>query len=114
MAICVVAIHTQPLQSVNGIWKNLYETTVALSVPFFFMSTGYLVFGKLILPYDCEYNKKKAKKQILKMLRAYFIWSILYLPLAFYGFFSVDKYGIFKSGILYIRNILFQGQNYFS
>ena len=114
MAICVVAIHTQPLQSVNGIGKNLYETTVALSVPFFFMSTGYLVFGKLILPYDCEYNKKKAKKQILKMLRAYFIWSILYLPLAFYGFFSVDKYGIFKSGILYIRNILFQGQNYFS
>ena len=109
-----LAIHTQPLQSVNGIGKNLYETTVALSVPFFFMSTGYLVFGKLILPYDCEYNKKKAKKQILKMLRAYFIWSILYLPLAFYGFFSVDKYGIFKSGILYIRNILFQGQNYFS
>ena len=43
MAICVVAIHTQPLQSVDGIGKNLYETTVALSVPFFFMSTGYLV-----------------------------------------------------------------------
>ena len=48
------------------------------------------------------------------MLRAYFIWSVLYLPLAFYGFFIVDKYGIYKSGALYIRNILFQGQNYFS
>lgn len=63
------------------------------------MSTGYLVFGKLILPYDCEYNKKKAKKQILKMLRAYFIWSILYLPLACIIFVTLFIFDVFIDNV---------------
>ncbi|RHG60876.1 acyltransferase family protein [Coprococcus comes] len=114
MAICVVAIHTEPMIGVVGWKKDLYDTVVALSVPFFFTSTGYLVFGSLLVPYECVFNQNKLKRQINKFLKTYLLWSFIYLPLAIYGFVVVEKCGIVKALVLYIRNILLQGQNYFS
>lgn len=114
MAICVVAIHTKPMIGVLGWKKELYDTIVALSVPFFFTSTGYLVFGSLIVPYGCVFNQNKLKRQVHKFLKTYLLWSFIYLPLAIYGFVVVEKCGVVKALILYTRNILFQGQNYFS
>lgn len=114
MAICVVAIHTEPMIGVIGWEKNLYDTVVALSVPFFFTSTGYLVFGSLLLPYECAFNQNKLKRQTHKFLKTYLLWSFIYFPLAIYGFVVVEKCGVVKALILYIRNILLQGQNYFS
>ena len=114
MAICVVAIHTKPMIGVLGWKKELYDTIVALAVPFFFTSTGYLVFGSLIVPYGCIFNQNKLKRQVHKFLRTYLLWSFIYFPLAIYGFVVVEKCGVVKALILYTRNILFQGQNYFS
>ena len=99
---------------VLGWKKELYDTIVALSVPFFFTSTGYLVFGSLIVPYGCVFNQNKLKRQNCKFLKTYLLWSFIYLPLAIYGFVVVEKCDTVKALILYTRNILLQGQNYFS
>lgn len=44
MAFCVIAIHTLPLKNVqNEVVTSLFDTFVSLAVPFFFLSSGYLV-----------------------------------------------------------------------
>ncbi len=50
---------------------------------------------------------------IAKTLKLYLIWSFIYLPFAIYGFW-LDGLPFWKSAILWIRNIVFRGENYLS
>lgn len=44
MEFCVIAIHTLPLKNVqNEVVTSFFDTFVSLAVPFFFLSSGYLV-----------------------------------------------------------------------
>lgn len=48
MAFCVIAIHTTPLKGIdNYIASRLYESVVSIAVPFFFLSSGYLIGRKI-------------------------------------------------------------------
>lgn len=52
MAIAVIAIHTNPLINYNNIGINyIYNNLVSMAVPFFFISSGYLLSKKLNFPY---------------------------------------------------------------
>ena len=47
MAVCVVAIHTNPLYKCdNKIIVNIYNTVVGAANPFFFLSSGFLIGKK--------------------------------------------------------------------
>ena len=47
MAICVIAIHTQPLYNCGSvIATRLYESVVGIANPVFFLSTGFLIGKK--------------------------------------------------------------------
>lgn len=71
-AILVIAIHTEPFA--NYIWLDRGLGIITrLSVPFFFMLTGYFFFNG-------SDNEKKLKHSLLRLLALYIIWSLIYLP----------------------------------
>lgn len=47
MAVCVIAIHTNPLYECNSkAVISIYNTLVCVANPFFFLSSGYLIGKK--------------------------------------------------------------------
>lgn len=112
MAFCVIAIHTTPLKDIdNDTISRLYEAAVSIAVPFFFLSSGYLIGRKI-------QNKKEVddvlvERQQKKIIRYYVIWTMVYLPLTIWGFYKAGD-GFIKSLIQFIRNMLFRGENYYS
>lgn len=70
MAICVVAMHINPFAACSNEYiVNLYDVTVRMAVPFFFMSTGFLIAKK-------GNDYRTAFKRVLKKTaRLYCIWS---------------------------------------
>ena len=113
MAICVIAIHTHPLENIsNNIILQIYEEFVRLAVPFFFMASGFLLFNKINLD---ERDKALYKVRLFarKMLRMYVIWSVIYIPLAMYNYFTTSK-GVLSATILYVKDLIFVGSHFYS
>ena len=112
MAFCVIAIHTTPLKDIdNDTISRLYEAAVSIAVPFFFLSSGYLIGLKI--QNTKEFDNVLVGRQQKKMIRYYVVWTIVYLPLTILGFYKAGD-GFVKSLIQFIRNVLFQGENYYS
>lgn len=85
MALVVVAIHTEPLvRCENIVVLNLYKAISDVAVPFFFIASGFLVFDKVIFCIKrARANDFKLRKKILKI---YFIWTVIYLPITIYDY----------------------------
>lgn len=105
-AILVVSIHV-PLGN-YGIVKYFDHGVhyfARLAVPFFFMSTGFLLFRKIDQE---EPNLKYIWKYCLKLFRLYCVWTIIYG----YWIFK-EKYTIYSNSkyiaILFIRDFIFAG-----
>ena len=112
MAFCVIAIHTTPLKGIdNNIIYILYEAAVSIAVPFFFLSTGYLIGRKI--QNKKEFDDVLVERQQKKVIRYYVIWTIVYLPLTILGFYKAGDEFV-KSFVQFIRNVFFQGENYYS
>lgn len=81
MAIFVIAIHTQPfMNSGNTALKQFFDVLTGMAVPFFFISSGYLLMRRI-------QNSDKTELEVIctyikRMLRLYLTWSVIYLPLA--------------------------------
>ncbi len=112
-AFLVVAIHTTPLASWNfPILNSLSDVINSLAVPFFFMASGFLLWNKCIsLKFDLK--QEIIFKYIRKILKLYVIWTIIYLPLTCIGF-SSEGLSFSDSILIFIRNLIFVGQNYLS
>ena len=66
MAFCVVAIHTCPLEHCDVIVINdIYDSFVSMAVPFFFLSSGFLLAKKFEFPLLAQENINIIKKQLL-------------------------------------------------
>ena len=104
MSFCVIAIHTSLLNEQSHVF---YSLIIRMAVPFFFLSTGFLLSNKLNDSNENEYNLNIIKNQIIKFLKKYLFWSFIYLPLTIYGifFFKYSLVGI-------VRNFLFVGEEY--
>ena len=81
-ALMVIAIHTFPFQSIDPFIDDAITLTAfRIAVPFFFMTTGYFLLGKLSL--KLNYNTiEKTKEYIYKIGRIYVYSILLYLPLS--------------------------------
>lgn len=113
MAIIVIAIHTRPDFCVNSvIMQHFFEMVYALAVPFFFVASGFLLWNKVSCA-SPEDRLCRVKKWIGKTLRLYAIWTLIYLPLTIYGFY-LDGVGIEKSIAVFMRNVIFVGENFYS
>lgn len=110
MAITVIAIHIQPLANCeNNIILAFYTSFIKLAVPFFFITTGFLLSRKL----SRSKNDHSAiiRNAGFKIFKLYLIWSFIYIPLSFYYFLLMD-FSVVDSIFLYLRNFIFYGEQY--
>ena len=112
MAFCVVAIHTHPLEHCAiSIVNDCYDSFVRIAVPFFFLSSGFLLSQKFEPSFSSPRNIATARKYLLKIIKMYVVWTVVYLPMAIYHFISTET-GVLKSVLLYIRGFVFIGEQY--
>lgn len=110
MAIIVVAIHTHPLEGCDNQYiLFIYSFINNLAVPFFFITSGFLLGNKL------SKNEKNLnniyKGNIYKYVKLYLIWTIAYLPLALIPYIT-NNYTLGQSVTDYFSNLVFLGHNY--
>ena len=79
-AFLVTAIHIPLFKDVDFMLSYYFTTTICrLAVPFFFVSAGYFLADKWA-------NGKAVKQYILRLLKLYGIWTLLYLPQIIYQY----------------------------
>lgn len=110
-AIGVVAVHTEPMVAFNSnLWlvSTVYHV---LPVPFFFMASGYLLFRKVELPLKCD-GKNVLKRYLIKIVRLYIVWTILFLPLIIWGYKNETSAIVVM--LKFIRGVFLVGENAYS
>lgn len=106
-SIAVVAIHTDPLLGFEEhIIYKIYQSFIYLAVPFFFVSSGFLMYQASGAGKDqCLLG------QIKKYINIYLIWSVIYLPLAIYHY--IDTGMDFTSAVIdYFIGLCFIGEHF--
>lgn len=97
-AILIVMIHTQPLLNINYEADFVLDNIICrIAVPFFLVCSGFFI-GKMsendsdiFIP-----NKEYLKKQFVKILKLYLIWSLIYLVISMYGWKKTGWFSIFS------------------
>lgn len=114
MAIVVVAIHTHPLEYCsNGHILALYNNITPLAVPFFFLTSGFLLGNKMQNEPFSLANSGLIMGYAKKTVRLYLKWIILYLPLTVVDYW-LTGYSL-KNGIaLYIYHLVTKGGHHWS
>ena len=107
-AIMIVMIHIAPLGEnetfhfANFIIKNWGGRT---GVPFFFITSGYFLYRKT--NYE-NFIWQPTKNYLLKILRLYILWTIIYFPLCL-GWIINNKNGTLHAFLGWVRDFLFTG-----
>lgn len=109
-AFLVIGIHTRPFLAVSDVADKLFNYDISnYAVPFFYACTGYF----LIVKQQNEHMHKKIRFRVKKVLKLYMVWSIIYLPLTFYGWLiEGNKEPAYLLRCL--RNFIFVGENFYS
>lgn len=112
MSFCVVAIHTGPLVGYTNKWgHSLYYSFVEMAVPFFFLSSGFLLASRIDGSLNTEYAIKKIMQYTLKIFKMYMLWSVIYLPLAVNAYISAEM-GLCESIKSYVKKLIFVGEHH--
>lgn len=104
-AVLVMSIHIAPFGTASSvsIWNfGIQQFVARIAVPFFFTATGFL------LSVNQENHRKTYRKHIIKSLKLYCIWTVLYFPLVASDIFNHSK-GIIYGLAVYLRNVLLVG-----
>ena len=110
-SILVVMIHVKPFGNVDSKSLLAYcnfgiqNYLARIAVPFFFVSSGFLLYRKTSYNHFYATN---SRKYVFRMLRLYLIWTLIYFPLSFRGFFKDGK-GTLHAVLAYLRNLVFTG-----
>ena len=109
-AILIIMIHVVPLGSSQGravllLNHALRNVLARAAVPFFFMCSGFFLYRKT--PAD-RFSTEPTKKTVLRLGRLYLLWSAIYFPIRFAGFFSSPK-GFRHAALGYVRDFIFSG-----
>lgn len=110
-SILIVMIHIAPFGStetrniISYLNFGVQQYLARIAVPFFFVTSGFLLYRKTSLS---DFNLEPSKKYVVRIVRLYAIWSLIYFPLVFRGFFKDEK-GIVHAILVYARNIIFTG-----
>lgn len=110
MAICVIAIHTSPLDVIYGSWPPAVEYIISLAVPFFYISSGVLLAKKLSI-----YKEQSERRQIIlqragQIGRIFIYWLMIYLPIAIADYY--DKgFTLVEAVTDYCVSVLISGES---
>ncbi|MBQ9406331.1 MAG: acyltransferase [Desulfovibrio sp.] len=91
MAGMVVLLHTSPVFDAPLPNLLVREGLARVAVPFFFIASGYLLFGRMSAG---EVDLGRVRRYVLRIMRVYAVWVIIYLPfiLQIYGR-DIEIYG---------------------
>ena len=82
MAVCVIAIHTNPLYECNSkAVISIYNTLVGVANPFFFLSSGYLIGKKY---FGGGASRQLYFTQFKKDFIVYFVLKIVFFSFAYH------------------------------
>ncbi len=105
-AILIVFIHTEPFSSVNARLNSITVNYLCrIAVPFFFISSGFLLFSKMDLS---EIRFDLIRKYVVRILKLYLFWSIVY-----FSFTAAQMYWTHDSGrawqifVNWLKNMVF-------
>lgn len=103
-AILIVAFHTLPGE--DGFFH--YGIRVCwgrVTTPFFFMSSAFFLYRKTAVD---QVDYQFIKRHLVKMIRFYITWSIIYFPLSLLEAVGEGK-GLLHTGLKLVRDFLFYG-----
>lgn len=112
-ALLVISIHTYPLLTFSKT-ANFYVSLVIgrIAVPFFFVCSAFFLFKKLNIScgIKSKYNSSILKNYLIRLLKLYIIWCILYFPFTIITWIN-NGFGI-SDIVVYLRNFIFAGGCY--
>lgn len=110
-SLMVLIIHVKPFgtQAAGSILYylnfGLQEYLCRIAVPFFFVCNGFFIFRKIDFE-NIDYSI--IKKSIIKTIKLYVLWTIIYLPVKVYNIITEGE-GFLHEAISYIRAFLVSG-----
>lgn len=105
MSILVIAIHVDTFYSIQGETSaTLFRDITGLAVPFFFVTSGFFFREK---------SERHSKKYILKLLKTYICWTVVYIPLTVFYYWS---HGLSAAAALlqFVQRFVLVGENFYS
>lgn len=108
MAFAVIAIHVSAVT--GAAWPPAFEWFIRLAVPFFFITSGYLLAVKISGTSAVE-NRTMLRDRSLKLLRLYAKWLLIYLPIAIYYFICVSTRSVAGDFVRYFSMVLIDGES---
>lgn len=107
-AILIIILHTAPLSSYSKVLSfGVRNIVTIIAVPFFFCSSGFLLFKKLSL-LDSKESRKYFRKYIKRLCMMYVIWSLIYFPFVVYRWREDGKISG-QEVIQYVKRFFFEG-----
>ena len=88
-AVIVVMIHAKPFADISETFNWFISNSLFnLAVPFFFITSGFLLFGKIKNISNSIEKVNAVKKYVLHILKIYVVWTVLWLPLKMLGWYT--------------------------
>ena len=114
LALLVVAGHTHPFKDIqNPIFLQIWESTLFLVVPYFFMGAGFFLFSKVYKQPDKAYQLATIWPYLKRIFKLYIYWTIIFLPITLWRY-ATDDLTFQKDIVLFVRGTFFFGENYYS
>ncbi|MCR5666019.1 MAG: acyltransferase [Eubacterium sp.] len=112
-AFWVIVIHVEPFgpdpSGVSSFFSLLTEHYLArLAVPFFFITSGFLLFYKMS---PDSFSMERPIRYAKRIFRIYLIWSVIYIPLAVRKLLREEDGSPLKLLVIYLRNFIFKGSH---
>ncbi len=106
LAYLVVAIHIEPLASFGSLPNYaLTHYLCRIAVPFYFMASGFFLYGKMN---ENSFDGNGVKKYILKILKLYIIWTLIYFPIVLNTRILPEE-NASKAFLLWLKDVAFSG-----
>lgn len=114
MAFAVIAIHAQA-RSVGGgqQFPFIIQWFISLAVPFFFITSGYLLGHKLNVNSQLNDASTILKNRSLKLFRLYGLWLLIYIPVAAI-FYYTQHISIINAIKNYTISVILNGESPYS
>lgn len=98
-SVFVVAIHTNPLATINPLLNTLlFQGIARMAVPLFFTASAFFIF------YSPGINEVRVKKQVFRLLQLYICWFILELPMTLYSRFYRSSFSPVITVFRFVRS----------
>lgn len=113
MAFAVIAIHVSARSAVGLAFPETVQWFIALAVPFFFITSGYLLGKKLADTSQIQQKRELLLGRSRNLFKIFICWLIIYLPITIY-IYSLRDYPLWKDVLSYLRCVIINGESQYA